>query len=597
MKIANTEEMRDLEQATDASGHSYAEMMEAAGNAVGIIAEKMILGGTEKNVLVLVGPGNNGGDGLVAARFLLEAGHQVTVYVWKRDIRGDENFRRLKRRRRGIAILWTDNDQDYAKLREEVRRTDLVVDALLGTGAARPIEGALAILLAVVREELTSRWYPPFMDLPVPYGMPRFPIVEAQSLGLRRLPGLAPEDWAEDFDEDYEDDEAEPDTEFWPEEDEYTEEGQPPWPVPPVLAVDCPSGLNCDTGAVDPATLPAHVTVTFGLPKWGHLQYPGAGVCGVLSVADIDLLPVRVAELQAELVVPETVRRWLPARPADANKGTFGKALIVAGSLNYTGAAYLSGSAAARAGVGLATLAIPAPLHASLAGALPEVTWLPLPGPNGTHSPDGLSHLLSRLPSYDVLLVGPGLTTTDEARQFVGALFSDGGLSTDAWMGRLVVDADALNILATLPDWPSRLPPWCILTPHPGEMARLTGETAAEINAQRIHTARRWSAAWGQVVVLKGAHTVVAGPDGRLAILPFAIPTLATAGSGDVLAGAIVAMLAQGLHPFEAAACGAYVHGHAGLLIARSIGVAGATARDILEHVPEALRQLYGGKC
>jgi hydroxyethylthiazole kinase-like uncharacterized protein yjeF len=595
VKIANTEEMRRLEQATDASGHSYAAMMEAAGAAAGVIADKMILVRVEKNVLVLVGPGNNGGDGLVAARFLLEAGHQVTVYVWKRDIRRDENFRKLKRRRRGIAILWADNDPDWAKLREEMRRTDLVVDALLGTGIARPIEGTLAALLAVVREELIARWHPPFMDLPVPYGMPRFPIVEAQSLGMEPPPGLAPEDWAESFDEAYEADEEEYDLEPWPEEDEQ-EEDSPPWPVPPVLAVDCPSGLNCDTGAVDPATLPANVTVTFGVPKWGQVQYPGAGACGVLAVANIDLLPGLINDLQADLVEPETVRRWLPVRPADANKGTFGKVLIVAGSLNYTGAAYLSGSAAGRAGAGLVTLAIPAPIHSSLAGALPEVTWLPLPGPNGTHCPDGLPQLLDRLMSFDTLLIGPGLTTTDESRRFVERLFSSEALSPDIWSSRLVVDADALNILASQPDWPSRIPPWCILTPHPGEMARLTGESIAEINAQRIYTARRWAAEWGQVVVLKGAHTVIAGPDGRVAVLPFAIPTLATAGSGDVLAGAIVAMLAQGLSPFEAAACGAYVHGHAGLLIARSNGMAGATARDILEHVPEALRQLYHGK-
>jgi hydroxyethylthiazole kinase-like uncharacterized protein yjeF len=593
MKIANTEEMRRLEQATDASGHSYAAMMEAAGSAVGIIADKMILNGIEKNALVLVGPGNNGGDGLVAARFLLEAGHQVTVYVWRRDVRGDENFRRLKRRRRGIAILWADNDQDHAKLREELRRTDLVVDALLGTGATRPIEGTLDVLLAVIREELMSRWHPPFMDLPVPYGMPRFPIVEAQSLGMEPPPGLAPEDWVEAFDEDYDLDDDEDDGESWPEEDEYGEEDSPPWPVPPVLAVDCPSGLNCDSGALDPATLPAHVTVTFGLPKWGQLQFPGAGACGVLTVANIDLLPALVAELRAELVLPETVRSWLPARPADAHKGTFGKVMVVAGSLNYTGAAYLSGSAAARAGAGLVTMAVPAPLHAVLAGTLPEVTWLPMPDSNGTHCPDGVPHLLSHLAGYDTLLVGPGFTTGDEARQFVEMLFSDEGLPRDAWAGRVVVDADALNILAGQPDWPSRLPPRCILTPHPGEMARLTRESAAQINAQRIQSARRWSVEWGQVVVLKGAHTVIAAPDGRLAVLPFAVPTLATAGSGDVLAGAIAAMLVQGLPPFEAAICGAYVHGHAGLLIARSIGIAGATARDILEHVPKALRQLY----
>jgi hydroxyethylthiazole kinase-like uncharacterized protein yjeF len=568
-------------------------MMEAAGAAVGVIADKMILSGTEKNVLLLVGPGNNGGDGLVAARFLLEAGHQVTVYIWKRNIKGDQNFGKLKRRRRGIAILWADNDPDWAKLREELRRTDLVVDALLGNGATRPIEGTLAVLLAIVREELLARWYPPTMDLTVPYGMPRFPIVEAQSLGMEPPPGLAPGDWAESFDEAFAADEGTYDEEPWSEEDETLEDGSAPWPVPPVLAVDCPSGLNCDNGAVDPATLPAHLTVTFGVPKWGQVQYPGAGACGVLAVADIDLLPSLINELLAELVVPERVRRWLPERPADAHKGTFGKVMIVAGSLNYTGAAYLSASAAGHAGAGLVTLAIPAPLHATLAGALPEVTWLPLPGPNGTHCPAGLPQLLERIQGYDTLLIGPGLTTTDEARQFGERLLSSEALSPDAWVARLVVDADALNILAALPDWPSRIPPWTILTPHPGEMARLTGESVAEINAQRILTARRWAMEWGHVVVLKGAHTVIAGPDGRIAVLPFAVPTLATAGSGDVLAGAIVAMLSEGLTPFEAAACGAYMHGHAGLLIARDLGMAGATAKDILDHIPAALRDLY----
>jgi hydroxyethylthiazole kinase-like uncharacterized protein yjeF len=596
MKIANTEEMRYLEQATDASGHSYAEMMETAGSAVGAIADKMVLTAPDKHVLVLVGPGNNGGDGLVAARFLLEAGHQITVYVWKRDVRGDENFRRLKRRRRGIAILWADNDLDFAKLREEVRRTDLILDALLGTGATRPIAGTLAALLAVVREELRSRWYVDHLEFPVPYGMPRFPIAEAQSLGMRPPPGLSPLDWDEDFDlEDGEDEDAY-DLEPWLEQEEYPEESQPPWPLPPVLAVDCPSGLNCDSGAVDPATLPAHLTVTFGLPKWGQLQHPGAGACGVLAVAEIDLLPARVDELQAELVEVNDVRLRLAARPADANKGTFGRAMIVAGSMNYTGAAYLSGAAAARAGAGLVTLAIPASLHTSLAGALPEVTWLPLPGPDGTHCPEGVALLLEHLPRYDALLVGPGLTTTDAARRFVDDLFSPDGLSRDAWLARTVVDADALNILSTLPDWPSRLPSWSILTPHPGEMARLTGGEAAEINAQRIHSARHWSSAWGHVVVLKGAHTVIAAPDGRLAVLPFALPTLATAGSGDVLAGAIAAMLAQGLSPFDAAVCAAYLHGHAGLLLARSIGLAGVTAREILEQVPVALHQLYQGR-
>jgi len=156
-----------------------------------------------------------------------------------------------------------------------------------------------------------------------------------------------------------------------------------------------------------------------------------------------------------------------------------------------------------------------------------------------------------------------------------------------------VVDADALNLLAKLPDWANRLPPESILTPHPGEMARLTGTTADEVNARRIENARHWAAQWGHIVLLKGPHTVIAAPDGRTAVLPFALPTLATAGSGDVLAGAIVALLAQGLPAFEAAVVGAYLHGQAGLLISRTTPWGGAVARDILASFPEALQQLY----
>ena len=170
------------------------------------------------------------------------------------------------------------------------------------------------------------------------------------------------------------------------------------------------------------------------------------------------------------------------------------------------------------------------------------------------------------------------------------------GLPKDEWSGLLVVDADALNLLAKLPDWPDRLPPGSILTPHPGEMARLTGMTIRDVNARRIENALRWAAEWGHIVLLKGPHTVIAAPDGRAAVLPFALPVLATAGSGDVLAGAIVAMLAQGVPAFEASLLGAYLHGQAGLLISRTATLAGVVARDILASFPEALRQLYTGK-
>ena len=340
----------------------------------------------------------------------------------------------------------------------------------------------------------------------------------------------------------------------------------------------------------------ADFTVTFGFPKWGQLQHPGAAAIGALCVSDIGI-PAELAQtLQVELIEPRQAAAWLPARPAYAHKGTFGRAMVVAGSLNYTGAAYLSGLAAMRGGAGLVTLAIPAPLHPALAAALPEVTWLPLPGPDGVHTAAGLPKLLAGLFNYDALLVGPGLTATDDARALVTALFGPSGLDRDVWRGRTVVDADALNTLATLPDWPSRLPPRSILTPHPGEMARLTGSTPDNINAGRIQAARHYAELWGHVVVLKGAHTVIADPDGRAGVLPFALPVLATAGSGDVLAGAILAMLAQGLAPYEAAICGAYLHAQAGLIVTRDISQAGAIARDFIAQFPTALRQLYTGR-
>lgn len=607
MKLVNTQEMRRIEQAADASGHTYAAMMERAGAAVANTAHALVVPHTDQAVLILVGPGNNGGDGLVAAQTLLELGHPVTVYLWKRESRGDELLRKLRQRRRNVSILWADNDADWNKLRQEVGRADLIIDALLGTGVTRPIEGKLAELLTVVREEITKARQAAMLSAEQPSDIPYFPIMEAYSVGLPPPAASAineedEDDFADDYWPDEEEEggteEEEAEEEEFADEDWQEEEAAPapiPWPPKPVLAVDCPSGLNCDTGALDPAALRAELTVTFAYPKWGHVQFPGAGACGLLAVADIGTAPALAEDIQTELVGPTMVKALLPIRPADAHKGTFGKALIVSGSLNYTGAAALSAEAAARAGTGLVTLAIPACLHAALAGYLPEITWLPLPaGPAGTHAADGVTRLIAALPGYQALLVGPGLTTEEDARQFVAGLFdAEKGLSREEWAGRTVVDADALNIVATWPDWPTRLPPQSILTPHPGEMARLLGSTPAAVNAARIATARDCAARWGHIVVLKGPHTVIAAPDGRTAVLPFAFATLATAGSGDVLAGAIVAMLAQGLPPYEAAICGAYLHGQAGLQLARTMRLAGHTAHDIVLQLPDAFYHLY----
>jgi ADP-dependent NAD(P)H-hydrate dehydratase / NAD(P)H-hydrate epimerase len=606
MKIVNVEEMRRIEQLTDASGHSYTAMMEMAGRAVADTALGMGLIEPEDSALVLVGPGNNGGDGLVAARFLRQAGHDVVIYIWKRDVKHDENFRLLKRRRRGIAILWAENDPDFAKLREEVSRTSVIVDALLGTGVDRPLDARLGELLSVVAQEITERRRIELeeQNLGYPDILTQLPLLEAMLTGTPRdeygsslsslsslrspplLPRIPPdageglEDGAEDFDDSLED--------FWLDGDEEAS-----WPPAPVLAVDCPSGLNCDTGEIDPRALQAEVTVTFAYPKWGQLEFPGAEACGLLFVAEIGVPESAAQSILAELASPRFAQGLLPNRPPAAHKGTFGKALVVGGSLNYTGAVVLAGAAAARAGAGLVTAAIPRSIHSAVAGAWPELTWLPLPGSEeGTHAADSASRLVERANGYEALLLGPGLTTDPNAVEFVTRLVGTQGLDKNAWQGRTIFDADALNILAKLPDWWGLIPAESVLTPHPGEMGRLMGLTAQQVNSRRIENARRSSKDWGHVVLLKGPYTVVAHPDGRTQVIPFASATLATAGSGDVLAGLIAGMIAQGLPAYEAAILGAYLHGFAGLLIASSGGAYGATARDILNRIPEALQKL-----
>jgi ADP-dependent NAD(P)H-hydrate dehydratase / NAD(P)H-hydrate epimerase len=605
MRIVNVEEMRRIEQVTDAGGHSYVAMMEAAGRAVADVALGMGLIEPEDSALVLVGPGNNGGDGLVAARFLREAGHDVVIYIWKRDVKHDENFRLLKRRRRGVAILWAENDPDFGKLREEVDRASVVIDALLGTGVDRPLDDRLGQMLTVVADEIAERRRIEAEDQRFGHtdAIAHLPLLEAvviatpapsnshsaPSSGPLAASPLAPApdfDVDEDFDEEDLSDEDLDD--FWLDAGE--ESG---WPPAPVVAIDCPSGLNCDTGEIDRRALRAELTVTFAYPKWGQVQYPGAEACGLLYVADIGVPLTAGESVLTELIDHRFVQPILPLRPSGAHKGTFGKTLVVGGSLSYTGAVVLAGAAAVRCGAGLVTAAIPRELHAAVAGPWPELTWLTLPSSKeGAHVGASAARIVEKARGYEAMLIGPGLTTQDTAAKLVKALVGEQGLDREEWKGRVVFDADALNVLATLPDWWQLLPPMSVLTPHPGEMSRLTGQSVEEVNRRRIALTRQCSADWGQVVLLKGPYTVVADPQGHVGVIPFAVGTLATAGSGDVLAGIITGLIAQGTPSYQAAIAGAYLHGLAGQLIANSRGRLGATVRDILDRVPESLQKL-----
>jgi NAD(P)H-hydrate epimerase len=388
-----------------------------------------------------------------------------------------------------------------------------------------------------------------------------------------------------------------------------------------LVAVDGPSGLDYDTGELDTQALSVDMTVTFAFPKQGHFLFPGAGACGQLSVADIGIDAKLARDLldepALEVVTAEMVRALLPGRPRAGHKGTFGKALLVTGSINYTGAAYLAASGATRVGAGLVTLAVPAAIHGALAAKISEATYLILPQAMGIISPNAVDLLTENMEGYQAMLLGSGLTQEKEAVEFVHKLFQakaqpkrrgrigfqTSNLDEESDMTGepskfppLVVDADGLNALAQLGDkqWWQRLPQPSILTPHPGEMARLMGVTTGEVQSDRLKTATEMAGRWGHVVLLKGAFTVVASPDGRTAILPFATSVLATAGTGDVLAGAVVGLLAQGLAPFDAAVAGAYLHGLAGNLAGEEIGLAGTVAGDLLPRLPRALNLVAG---
>lgn len=555
MRILSVSEVRALESTADMAGYSYAQMMEQAGKSLAIAVVQRISPLRGRRVLVLVGPGNNGGDGLVAARLLRESGAQVTAYLTsKRDPEQDTVFKQTQAS--GVTMVYAQDDPQFELLTRLTSQAHVILDSLLGIGSSPPLRGIIADVVRNVKAGLAQITADPLTSLNRP---PR-----------------------------------------------------PTAPRPLIVAVDGPSGLDFDSGDIDPLALKAHLTVTFATPKWGHFTLPGAEYVGELLVADIGIPKhIEIPNKGTAIATPEIVRQWLPTRSLDAHKGAFGKALIVAGSVNYTGAALLAASAAVRAGAGLVTLAIPNLLHPAIVPALPEVTYILLPHTLGVLDGHAMGPLMEKIGgenslAYSAMLVGPGLSHTPETVAFMRRLF---GLETGKrgtgfapreiktagerpTLPPLVVDADGLNILSNIPDWHILLPPETILTPHPGEMARLTGKTTAEVQADRLRIAQTSAAAWGHIVVLKGAFTIVAAPDGKTMLLPFANPGLASAGTGDVLAGTIVALRAQGLEAFQAAVAGAYLHGLAGEIVRERLGTAGIAASDVARALPEAVQRI-----
>jgi len=484
-------------------------LMENAGRGAAAVAMEMLADGD--SVAVVAGPGNNGGDGFVIARHLLGAGFPVETFlaIPPDKIGGDAGMNLKILRAMGAPLTEVIGAAAVEGLPERLSGHALVVDAVLGTGVSRNVEGHLAEVIGAVNR--------------------------CQA---------------------------------------------------PVLSMDIPSGLDADSGTPWGVAVQADATVTFGHLKRGLLLFPGAGLAGEIVVAPIGA-PAFVSDeagWEGSVLEEESVTGLLPERPRDAHKGTFGHLLLLAGSLGKTGAAAMAAQAAMRAGTGLVTIGTTANAQPVLESRCMEVMV------------EGL------LEKSDAPLTDKVVKKAEGLLEGKAALAMGPGLSTAAGISALamkmlqlaevpaVVDADGINILARDPSGMGRISAPMVLTPHPGEMARLVNKSVPAVQSDRIESARE-AARWHKtVIVLKGANTVIAAPDGRVFVNPTGNPGMASGGMGDVLTGIIGGFLAQGLEPLEAAILGTFLHGHAADVAAEDVGETSLLASDVISALPEIIK-------
>lgn len=359
----------------------------------------------------------------------------------------------------------------------------------------------------------------------------------------------------------------------------------------PIIAVDLPSGIHADSGMVLGQAVRADLTVSFGYPKIGAFLGSAIDYVGKLRIVDIGIPPeyIDTMKIQTELLTGDMIRQWIPARPRSSHKGTFGHLGIIAGSTGKSGAAALSAKAALRSGTGLVTIATPVSLNSIMETLTLEAMTVPMPQTaEGSLSQKAAKPLQAFAQERTAIAIGPGLSTHTETLELVRSLVAK-------FDRPMVIDADALNALAGHTSILKTCRKTPILTPHPGEMARLLGKgTAHEVNQDRLGIARQFAHDHQCVLVLKGAHTLIANPDGDITISPMGNPGMASAGMGDVLTGMIGGFLAQGLPPWEAAQAGVFLHGMAGDRGARQYGQIGLVASDVIDSIPGAFQHILG---
>ncbi len=515
MILLNAAESRELDRLSQEKyGIPSYSLMTRAGEAV---ADALVerFPDAAADVLVVAGKGNNGGDGFVAGRRLIQDGFAARAVVLGRaaDLKGDAARARADFRACGGKVIEASSESSLEDALS--KRPSAVVDAIFGTG---------------LNAEVKNR--------------PRRAIEIVNSFAV------------------------------------------------PAVAVDIASGVNSDTGAVMGVAIRASLTVTFGVAKFGHVSYPGAGQCGELRIVEIGFAPRAIDEIapRGRFLERGDLQHLIRARRVDSNKGNYGHPLVMAGARGKSGAVLLASRAALRTGAGLVTAAMPESIQPIVAAGQAELMTEPIADRDGhfdgAHAPDALKMLLD---GKSALIVGPGIGVSDDTKRLIEWLIADACEPERP----MLIDADGLNAVAAIGcEVLKRARGPIVLTPHPGEASRLLGIPTAAINADRVSAARALVERTGATVLIKGARSVIASPDGDVYINSTGNPGMATPGMGDALSGIVGTLLAQKMRPLEALALGVFLHGYAADRVAARMGRVGYIAGDLIDELPAAREAL-----
>ncbi len=512
MYLVTASEMQQMDRQTiESFGIPGRVLMENAGLGATRVLFDQFNDIINKNVGVIAGRGNNGGDGFVIARYLAQKGSDVTVYLLAESasVKGNAAANLELLAPINVPVVEIPDEQSFLSHKTGMLHQEIWIDAILGTGLKSDVKGYFKKIIEFIN-----------------------------ALGK------------------------------------------------PVFSVDIPSGLNSDTGQVCGACIRAQTTATFAFAKTGHILFPGAEYTGYLEIIDIGI-PDHIAEKvgpKQHLLTPEMVTAAFEPRPSDAHKGTTGHVLVVSGSPGKTGAAAMTAMSAMRAGAGLVTLAIPESLNPVLETQVLEAMTYPLPETeNGIIGESSFNKIMDLLSGKKCLAIGPGLGEAAETKKLVHRIIKESPVT-------IVIDADGLNNIAGSTEILKKAKAPLILTPHPGEMARLMDLTTGTVKKDRITCARKFAEKFNVHIVLKGAKTIIAHPEGNIFINPTGNTGMASGGMGDVLTGIIAGLVAQGFSPESAAHTGVYLHGAAADMLAEKIGPFGYLATEVMNAIPGQIK-------